>query len=226
MVKLIVTADGSHTLFIEELNEYYHSTFGAIQESMHIFIEAGLKFQLNKFQEINLLEIGFGTGLNALLSYDHSFRNKLNINYWAIEPFPVNSKFIRKLNYGKTLQNKSLSDLFIQLHDAEWNTNLVLSDRFNFRKLKNEVQNTQLPENYFNLVYFDAFAPDVQPELWTEGVFKKIYNSMTEDAVLVTYSVKGDVKRAMKSAGFKIEKLPGPIGKREFLRAKKPTLPV
>lgn len=221
MLKLVVTKDGSHTLFNEELNEHYHSTFGAIQESKHIFIEAGLKYQLNKFNQINLLEVGFGTGLNVLLSFDQSTSVK-NIEYWGIEAYPVTDDLISNLNYGEILKSEFLTSTLKKIHKAEWNKEIALSLNFKLHKKWSKIEDAVLPNNYFNLVYFDAFAPDVQSELWTVDVFKKLYESMTENGILVTYSVKGVVKRALKSAGFKIEKLPGPIGKREILRAMKP----
>jgi len=221
MIKLVVTADGSSTLFVVELNEHYHSTFGAIQESRHIFIEAGFKHQQKKFNQIKILEIGFGTGLNALLSLDESVRNEVQTDYCGIEPYPVKSEFIEALNYGKVLKNEFLSTHFIQIHETAWNCRVKLASNFVLEKMKDTIENVELPDSYFNIVYFDAFGPDVQSEIWTEKIFKKIYNSMVPDGVLVTYSVKGIIKRALKSVGFTIEKLSGPIGKREFLRALK-----
>jgi len=221
MIKLVVTADGSSTLFVEELNEHYHSTFGAIQESRHIFIEAGYKYQQKILKQIKILEIGFGTGLNALLSLDESMKNEVQTDYCGIEPHPVKSEFIAALNYGRILKSELLSTQFIQIHDAVWNCKIKLTPNFVLEKMHYTIENVELPLQYFNLVYFDAFGPDVQSEIWTEEIFKKIYNSMMPNGVLVTYSVKGIVKRALKSAGFNIEKLPGPIGKREFLRALK-----
>ncbi|PKP29687.1 MAG: SAM-dependent methyltransferase [Bacteroidetes bacterium HGW-Bacteroidetes-17] len=221
MIKLVVTGDGSSTLFLEELNEHYHSTFGAIQESRHIFIEAGFKYQQKSSKQIKILEIGFGTGLNALLSLDESLKHEVQTDYCGIEPYPVKPEFVAALNYGNILKSGVLSTHFIQIHDAAWNRKIKLAPNFIFAKMKDTIENVELPEHYFNLVYFDAFGPDVQSEIWTEKIFKKIYDSMEPGGVLVTYSVKGIVKRALKSSGFTLEKLPGPIGKREFLRASK-----
>lgn len=221
MMKLIVTADGSSTLYVEELNEHYHSTFGAIQESKHIFIEAGLKYQLKCFKQIKLLEIGFGTGLNALLTLEENLKIPIKIDYWGIEPFPVKSEFVEALNYGTVLKSNLLSTYFFRIHEIVWNRKIKLTPNFALKKIKETIENVKLSDQYFNLVYFDAFGPNVQSEIWTEDIFKKIYKAMQSGGVLVTYSVKGIVKRALKSAGFKIEKLPGPIGKREFLRASK-----
>ncbi len=220
MAKLIVTEDGSTTIYLEELNEHYHSTFGAIQESQHIFIEAGFKYLAAKTPSINLLEVGFGTGLNCLMSLQTA-KNE-NVKYWGIEPFPVASELITSLNYGEILKHKSLVSKFDQMHQIPWNEEFKLSTNFTLRKIQETVQDVDLPKDFFNLVYFDAFAPDVQAELWTETVFKKIFKSMKPEGILLTYSVKGVVKRALKSSGFKIEKLPGPKGKREILSAQKP----
>ncbi len=224
MIKLIITEDGSHTLFNENLNEHYHSTFGAIQESKHIFIEAGLKYQFQNYQKINLLEVGFGTGLNALLSLKESLYSEADIEYLGIEPFPVKYDLVKSLNYGEILKSDFLAASFEQMHDFEWNKEVALSSGFKLKKINSKIETAELSKDHFNLVYFDAFAPDVQSELWTVDVFKKLYELMIFGGVLVTYSVKGVVKRALKSAGFKIEKLPGPIGKREFLRASKVTI--
>ncbi len=224
MIKMIITDDGSHTLFNTELKEHYHSTFGAIQESMHIFIEAGLKFQISNVEKIKLLEVGFGTGLNALLSLNESLQSAVNIEYSGVEPFPVKDDLVKSLNYGEIIKSDFLAVSFEQMHDFEWNKEVALSSGFKLKKINTKIELVDLPKDYFNLVYFDAFAPDVQSELWTKDVFKKLYESMIVGGVLVTYSVKGTVKRALKSAGFIIEKLPGPIGKREFLRASKTIL--
>ncbi len=221
MIKLVVTEDGSHTLYNVVLNEHYHSTFGAIQESKHIFIEAGLRPQIQNCKDINLLEVGFGTGLNAFLSLEQSFQNKVLIDYWGVEPFPVEAELLLKLNFDALIESKNSTENLKRIHELEWNECQELFPNFRLQKLKQKIEDISLPENYFNLVYFDAFAPDVQSELWSVEVFRKIYDSMKQDGILVTYSVKGTVKRALRSAGFTLEKLPGPIGKREFLRAKK-----
>ena len=154
MIKLVVTDDGSSTLFVEELNEHYHSTFGAVQESRHIFIEAGFKYQQKSSKQIKILEIGFGTGLNALLSLDESLKHEAQTDYCGIEPHPVKPAFISALNYGKILKSDLLSTHFIQLHDASWDRKIKLAPNFIFEKMKNTIENVELPEHYFNLVYY------------------------------------------------------------------------
>lgn len=222
MIKLVKTEDGSHTLLNEKFGVHYHSIFGAIQESKHIFIEAGLVHQSKYCSELNILEVGFGTGLNALLSMGYAKKTEAKINYFGIEAYPVSEELIAKLNYHGLVEDINADSDFKLIHQHDWGQPFNLNAYFNLEKVTQKIESIILPANQFNLVYFDAFAPDIQPELWTGDVFEKIYNAMTEGGVLVTYSVKGVVKRALKSAGFQLEKLPGPIGKREFLRAIKP----
>ncbi len=205
----IITLDKSHTLFNEQIGEHYHSTFGAIQESEHIF---------NNKSDINILEIGFGTGLNALLTLKFARGHNLKTNYHGIEAFPISIEQAMMLNYPELIGIEQ--DVFIKMHESG-EENKAISRSFVLKKSLIKLEDTKLPENFFDLVYFDAFSPDSQPELWTEEIFQKIYDSMRTDSILTTYSCKGIVKRALKSAGFQIEKLPGPPGKREFLRALK-----
>ncbi len=218
-LKFVITEDGSHSLFVPELNEHYHSVFGAINESQHIFIDAGLKKAISNKREINILEIGYGTGLNALMTFIELERQHIKCDYTAIEAFPLDMEIYSQLNYSEIL--KISNDIFLKIHEVEWGVKQIISDFFKIQKLESKVQEMSLPENNFDLVFFDAFAPDVQPELWTTTVFENIHHSMKNEAILTTYSTKGIVKRALKAAGFSIEKLPGPKGKREILRATK-----
>ncbi|NTW31734.1 MAG: tRNA (5-methylaminomethyl-2-thiouridine)(34)-methyltransferase MnmD [Bacteroidetes bacterium] len=218
-LNLVITEDGSHTISIPELGEHYHSVHGAINESRHIFIEAGLKYVLAGKNTINILEIGFGTGLNALLTFQEISKTKVSCEYHTVEAFPLIKEIYMKLNYSKILNISN--ELFLSLHDSLWNKKISISPDFIFQKIYDSVLKISLPKNYFDLIFFDAFAPDVQPEMWTKEVFSSIYNSMKTGAVLVTYSTKGDVKRTLKDTGFLIKKLPGPKGKREILRATK-----
>lgn len=218
---LQITADGSHTLFVPGLNEHYHSTHGALQESELVFIENGLHYIPACIKEINLLEVGFGTGLNALLTVLDAKKQRRKINYVAIEPEPVAEEIIEKLNYAEIIDSTEASGYFKKLHKAGWMYPEFLSDYFIISKIQSQLQDVILRDEQFHLVFFDAFGPDVQPELWTEQVFAQLYKCMKPDGILVTYSCKGIVKRALKAAGFKIEKLPGPAGKREVLRATK-----
>jgi len=218
-IQLVTSEDGSHTLFLPLLNEHFHSTHGAIQESMHIFIDAGLRKAAETRNKINLLEVGFGTGLNALLTYLHMFQNDLEIEYLAIEAYPLPQNIFSRLNYPQLLQDTNAQECFRQISLAEWDRSLQLSGNFSLEKVNRKIEDISLKPGKFNLVYFDAFSPAAQPEMWTEDIFRKMFDSMDEGGILVTYCCKGIVKRAMKSAGFQIEKLHGPPGKREILRA-------
>lgn len=217
-LELITTADGSSSIFVPELNEHYHSTFGAIAESQHIFIKAGFRSKATPSAEINILEVGFGTGLNAFLTFLETIPDQYKINYTSIEPNILGKAITDKLNYASIL-NPSETHLFNRMHEAPWNEVVSFNSYFSLEKLKGNLENIQLPEKRFDLIYFDAFGPAVQPELWTEEVFKKIFEATAEGGILVTYSAKGSVRRALKAAGFSTEKLPGPTGKREITRA-------
>ena len=220
--KIILTEDGSSSLFVEELNEHYHSVHGAVQESLHIFIRAGLQDEIvRNLQTINILEIGFGTGLNALLTYFSALETHNKIRYTSIEPYPLTWEEIQLLNYPDFIKNPSASSIFEQIHENSWEEFQEITQHFSLCKHKQSALEIPYPTLCFDLVYFDAFAPNVQPELWSEDLFEKIYQSMKPKSVLVTYSTRGSVKTALKNVGFQLEKLPGPKGKREILRAKK-----
>ncbi|MCB9033171.1 MAG: tRNA (5-methylaminomethyl-2-thiouridine)(34)-methyltransferase MnmD [Chitinophagales bacterium] len=220
-VELVTTLEGSHSLFIADLDEQYHSKYGAIQESQHVFINAGLKYQAEQFNEINILEVGFGTGLNALLTLQYAIENQLKINYYTIEPFPLAEEITTQLNYPNYLEEfKTAKNYFQELHTVSWNENHSIHQNFNFTKYQTTLQAIQLAQQ-FHLCYYDAFAPSAQPELWTTAIFQKIYDNLLPNAVLVTYCAKGQVKRNFKSIGFQLEALSGPKGKREMVRAKK-----
>jgi tRNA U34 5-methylaminomethyl-2-thiouridine-forming methyltransferase MnmC len=217
--KIVVTADGSNSIYVENLNEHYHSIHGAIAESEHIFIQSGLQTKnIQEKKEISILEIGFGTGLNALLTYFFAQKPGQKINYVAIEPYPLSAEELQALNYIDILDFPETAKIFEHIHAVEWETAKNISGDFIIHKHKISALDIILDENKFELVYFDAFSPNVQPELWTEMVFAKIFKAMKQHGVFVTYSTKGTVKRALKEAGFSIEKLPGPVGKKEILR--------
>ncbi len=231
MPKIHITEDGSHTLFSEMAGQTYHSSHGAVQESRHIFIS-----QLDVVNGqwsggngvLSVLEIGFGTGLNALLTAQWAKGNGVRVDYTTIELYPLEEKVYRELNYGEVLGDE---ELFLKLHEAEWDSGFVfVDDCFAIRKCKSDIvewlnsqrstvngQRTDL----YDVVYFDAFSPDAQPELWTEEVFRNVYALMKGGGVMTTYCAKGDVRRAMLAAGFEVEKLQGPPGKRHILRAGK-----
>jgi tRNA U34 5-methylaminomethyl-2-thiouridine-forming methyltransferase MnmC len=212
----VLTEDGSTTLFIPELNEHYHSIHGAVQESMHIFIHEGYA-QIRNFPA-RIFEAGFGTGLNAFVTFLVSEKEGRAIHYSTIEKFPLEDHLVRLLNYPEKT-DPAKENIFHAIHVAPWDQDIRISEHFTLHKMKGDLCEVQLPHTSFDLVYFDAFGPAVQPELWTEEIFRMIYKSMKEDACLVTYSVKGSVTRALKAAGFSLEKLPGPPGKREMTRA-------
>jgi tRNA U34 5-methylaminomethyl-2-thiouridine-forming methyltransferase MnmC len=214
--KIQRTADGSHTLFIPEINEHYHSVNGAIQESRHVFIDAGLR-KLSK-DDIRILEIGFGTGLNTLLTLLEAEKmNKSQVTYYAVELHPLPEELTDLLNYEKLICPER-KGLLATLHTAPWNTPTVITDRFVLHKIKGDSNCCELPAS-IDLTYFDAFAPDKQPEMWTQKIFDALYGCMAEGSILTTYCAKGSVRRMMEKAGYSVERIPGPPGKREMIRA-------
>ncbi len=216
--KIIDTSDGSHTLFVPELEEHYHSIHGAIQESKHVFIEAGLRF-LNK-TNVSILEIGFGTGLNALLTCIDGQKNARKIIYDTIELYPLSSEEIKQLNYGKILGGNA-QDFFTKIHNADWDKTVIINSlqgSFLLHKIYADLLDYS-PTGKYDLVFFDAFGPDKQAEMWQPYIFEKIAKTMNSKGLLLTYSAKGDVKRALRAAGFKVKLIPGPPGKREMIRA-------
>jgi tRNA U34 5-methylaminomethyl-2-thiouridine-forming methyltransferase MnmC len=217
MVEIILTDDGSHTLFVPELREYYHSVHGAIQESDYIFIKCGLNS--SKADHVRIFEVGFGTGLNAFLSGVYASIHNRQIYYASIEKFPLSDKIINSLNY-KDLIKKEYNELFGKIHSCRWNVPEVINRNFTLLKIQGDLLTEEIPGN-FDLIYFDAFGPDKQPELWTDDVFNKISGLTVQNGILVTYSVKGEVKRSLKKNGFKVTRIPGPPGKRHILRAVK-----
>jgi tRNA U34 5-methylaminomethyl-2-thiouridine-forming methyltransferase MnmC len=215
--QIILTEDGSSTLYIPELNEHYHSIHGAIQESMHVFIEAGLK--KCSASEVKIFELGFGTGLNCLLSILNN-RGK-TIEYHSIEPFPIEPGLVKQLNYPSILKLDLATRLvFESIHNAPWNELVKIKGDFLLRKIKDDME-TFSSESKFDIVYFDAFSPAIHPHLWTKEIFSKLFDWMNTGGILVTFCAKGEVRRNMQSCGFAVERLPGPPGKREILRAVK-----
>ena len=211
--KIITTSDGSKTIHIEDWNEQYHSKHGAIQEAYHVFIKSGLSLFNNC--ELSILEIGFGTGLNCFITLLEQYKK---IDYVGIEAYPVEEGELEKLNYVAELNVEEQDYLFNKIHKASWEVPSQITEKFNLTKRKQffaEINDV----NAFNLIYFDAFGARVQPELWTEAIFEKMFTALKINGVLVTYSAKGSVRRAMQAVGFTVERLPGPPGKREMLRA-------
>ena len=217
---LQITSDGSHTVAVPAMHVTYHSIYGAIQESMHVFINSGLKPLLHKMETINIFEMGFGTGLNALLSLQEAIRRDQKIFYYAVELFPLQFSEYSSLNYSSQLHDDSLRSNFKLMHESEWKKDIAIHSLFTLHKTNQSLLNLTINQS-FNLIFFDAFAPTAQPELWTQQVFEKMFYLLSNQGVLVTYCSKGDVRRAMAAVGFTVEKLQGPPGKREMLRATK-----
>ncbi|HNX67211.1 MAG TPA: tRNA (5-methylaminomethyl-2-thiouridine)(34)-methyltransferase MnmD [Bacteroidales bacterium] len=210
-----VTGDGSHTLYLPEMEEHYHSHFGALTESEYIFINTGLRYC--KGDKLRILEVGFGTGLNALLTAIEAGEGKKFIHYYSIEKYPLASKVIASLNYGELI-GKSAVALFRSIHSAPWNKPVNVTDFFTLEKVKGDMTTDALP-GIFDLVYFDAFGPDKQPEMWSDDIFHRIALASRPGTVFVTYSAKGRLKRTLLANGFDVEHLPGPPGKRCITRA-------
>ena len=217
-----LTKDGSFTLAIPGLDLTFHSRHGAIRESKHVFIEAGLRSLLEKAGEnLTIFEMGFGTGLNALLTLMEAVKIKRPVQYTAIELYPIETSEALGLNYCVQLERMDLLPYYTLLHDCEWESKIPVSPYFHFQKIKADLREFS-SSTQFDLVYYDAFAPTAQPALWTPEIFETLYQWMRPAGILVTYSSKGEVRRSLQSAGFEVEKLPGPPGKREITRAKKP----
>ena len=217
-ILLETTADGSDTLYIPDLDEHYHSTNGAVQESQHVYLEAGLLYYINthyqaKNKEIQVLEFGFGTGLNTFLTALEAERRRIKIRYVALEKYPLSQEITDKLNYAA--ENRFL---FQQIHQSGWENPFQVTPYFTLQKLQVDFNTFNFP-NYYDVVYFDAFAPDKQPDVWSQELFDKIFPAMNQGGVLTTYCAKGSIRRIMQQAGFTVERIPGAAGKREMLRA-------
>lgn len=213
--QFIISEDGSTTIFLPELNEHYHSHFGAVQEAQHIFVNNGIA--ASPTSDLDILEVGFGTGLNAFLTAVYSLEHNLSVRYTGIEPYPLNLEELQHLNYVEFVdpQHKSI---FTQISNPQG----FSSPFFSLTKEQltiEEYLTIHNPESQFDIIYFDAFGPDVQPHMWSSSIFKSLFKSLKPDGFLITYSCKGPVKRALQDAGFKINKLPGPKGKREITKA-------
>lgn len=214
-LEIIRTSDGSHTLRNNHLSETYHSVHGAVQESQHVFIRHGLEYfdETTNTEAISVLEIGFGTGLNAFLAAQYAARHRVLIQFTTLETFPLRKEVWSRLNYAREERH-----LFDALHDATWGSMVSITPFFSIEKREVPLQDVAL-NGFFNVVFFDAFAPSVQPELWTFEMLKKATDSLTTGGVFVTYSAKGQLKRDLRSIGLRVEALPGPLGKREMVRA-------
>ncbi|MFD2101191.1 tRNA (5-methylaminomethyl-2-thiouridine)(34)-methyltransferase MnmD [Flagellimonas iocasae] len=214
--KIITTGDGSKTIQIEDWDEQYHSKHGAIQEAYHVFIEHGLRLFQN--EHIHILEIGFGTGLNALITLLEAPKQQLKVDYVGVEAYPVSMDEVNELDYCSQLHAEDHQPLFEKMHQSLWEENHAIASNFSLCKQQKDFLDIN-DADLFNLIYFDAFGARVQPELWTEEIFEKMFTALKKDGVLVTYAAKGSVRRALQAVGFTVERLPGPPGKREMLRA-------
>ena len=218
-LELFETDDGSHSIRIPDLGETYHSRFGAITESQHVFIANGLQHIFNKTNEqVRLLEVGFGTGLNTLLTCLESYQLGREIEYWVLEPYPIPLEMANQLNFQKFLP-KAPQNWLAEMHSCPWNNLIHLSPDFKFKKLELQIQDFDHEAGYFNLVYFDAFAPGKQPDIWDCKIITKVVTLMSTGGVLVSYSAQGKFRRCLQSAGCQAERIEGPPGKLHMLRA-------
>jgi tRNA U34 5-methylaminomethyl-2-thiouridine-forming methyltransferase MnmC len=218
-MELIVTADGSHTIFVPELNEQYHSVNGAITESEYVYIDKGFRFC--KIINPTVFEVGFGTGLNCLLTLAEVNRSRRHTKYISIEKYLLEKEMIQKLNYESLVPG--IFDFWEKIHRAPWNEEIEISEFFTLKKIRADLLDFQFENgDKADVVYFDAFGPDKQPEMWTPAVFSLVYNLTAENGIFVTYSAKGEVRRQLAACGFAMERLPGPPGKIQMLRGIKP----
>ena len=219
--EIIITEDGSSSIFLPGFGEHYHSVHGAVQESKHVFMDAGWEKVRAQKNKISILEIGFGTGLNAFLVLKECLRDPaVHVKYTSLEAYPVSTEDAVQLNYA---QNETEKNYFVRLHTSKWNEAEVLTENFTLEKVRIKLKDFVPGKEVYDLIFFDAFSPNMQPELWTEEVFQKMFESLKSGAVLVTYCAKGQVRRNMQAAGFVVERLKGPPGKREMIRAGKKT---
>lgn len=219
--RIFETQDGSHSIFSEKHGVSYHSKYGAIQESQHVFIEAGLYYKMTGSQRLSILEIGLGTGLNAFMTLLEAEKHQFEIAYTAAEAFPISLEEANQLNYPARLQAGDWAEHFLRIHHCSWGAPHQISPHFRLEKLPASFETLDFSEA-FDLIYFDAFAPGAQPELWETQVMEIMFKALRPGGVLTTYCAKGVVKRTLKSIGFTIEALPGPPGKREMTRVVKP----
>ncbi len=217
--RIFETQDGSHSILSDRFGASYHSRYGAMRESRHVFIEAGLFPQMQKKQGLDILEVGFGTGLNALLTLRESAQRDFSIRYTALEAYPIDTELAAFLNYHRWMEDfPEAQGLFLQLHACPWEERQQILPGFSFLKHNMKFEAFRA-SGAFDLVFFDPFSPETQPELWESDVLESMFESMREGGFLVTYCAKGVVKRRLRAAGFDVEALPGPPGKREMTRA-------
>ncbi len=218
-MNVVRTADGSSTLYVAELNEHYHSIHGAVRESSHVFIACGLMSLPAGMHTVRIFEMGFGTGLNAFLTYYHAIGGDKEIRYTAVDAFPIGQDDISQLNYPGYLGYPDAGEVYQRITGSIWGEPVDIGSHFSLLKIVAMIEEYDF-HDFYDLVYYDAFSPEVQPECWEPEIFFRIHQHMNPGGILVTYSSKGAVRRALTQAGFIVEKLPGPPGKREILRGK------
>lgn len=222
--EILITSDGSTTIYLPDWGEQYHSKHGAIQEAYHVFIKSGFELfcdvdqNKNTQESMAILEIGFGTGLNTFITFLEGIKYQKTIEYVGVEAYPVLADEVLKLNFVSELKATAYQTYFNKMHIVSWDEKHSISEDFTLTKRKQFFEEI-IDENTFDLIYFDAFGAEHQPELWTESIFLKMYRALKKGGVLVTYCAKGSVRRAMQTVGFTVERLAGPPGKREMLRA-------
>jgi tRNA U34 5-methylaminomethyl-2-thiouridine-forming methyltransferase MnmC len=216
--EIIVTGDGSRTIHIPEWNENYHSSHGALQEANHVFLKNGLEAFRGQ-DSVSILEVGFGTGLNAVLTLQDAERSTFGVNYYGLEAFPVSAEELAALDYGALLDSDEMRGFYEQIHAANWDQLQIISPSFSLQKIHRKLEDMQWEPAQFDLIYFDAFGPRTQAEMWQLSNFQGLFAALKPGGALVTYCAQGQVKRDLKTAGFTIEPLPGPPGKREMTRA-------
>ncbi|HXA02825.1 MAG TPA: tRNA (5-methylaminomethyl-2-thiouridine)(34)-methyltransferase MnmD [Cytophagaceae bacterium] len=217
-IKIVVSEDGSNTLYLPHLNETYHSLHGAVQESEHVFLKHGIFHLSSSKKKLTVLEIGFGTGLNALLTYRLAINIGVQIDYHTIEAFPLKDEIVKQLNYPSIFAAEKLDEFFYYLHSCAWDKPHHLSANFIFHKYLTRLEEFNPQDLKADVVFYDAFAPGKQPEMWELDKFEKLHALLNPGGVLVSYCASGQFKRNLKAAGFIVESLPGPPGKKEMTR--------
>ena len=217
-LKMIITEDGSHTIYLPEMNENYHSVHGAISESLHVYIRSG--FSYHPARKVSILEIGFGTGLNVLLTLLQAREEKREVIYHSVDTYILPADVTDNLNYGSfynLFSGGTDPNWFKMIHESSWDKEHQITGFFLLKKSQADVKKIELTHKY-DIVFFDAFGPDKQPDMWTDYIFRKIFNAMNPGSIMTTYSSKGEVRRKLEKTGFMVTRIPGPAGKREMLR--------
>jgi tRNA U34 5-methylaminomethyl-2-thiouridine-forming methyltransferase MnmC len=219
-IEVITTKDGSSSLYLPHINETYHSTHGALTESQYIYIDKGINYLVERGETaLNIFEVGFGTGLNAILTYIYwNKHSNIKVNYTTIEKFPLSDGVVNQLSFAGITDNDEVSEIFSQLHNLEWSVRKEINKGFTFIKYQQDIESFKGNKHY-NIIYYDAFAPSRQPEMWELHILEKVKSLLTPNGVLITYCAQGQFKRNLKQLGFELDSLRGPQGKTEITRA-------